>query len=301
MKFLIIDSHKGSQTSIPQNLHWQNAKKIADLLGADLIWSYPTVNDNIKENYDVIIFNHASQYSYVDYLWLEKSPNAKIYHITNEYNLGEPRILWMAVKRAGRKYDVIANHPEKASKIVSKYVNNWNILNLNSIIFDPKIEHVLNSNKSGCVYYGSFRKERSIYFEKYLTKDIILSTHSKNVEKFRNAGALSDVVKRIDWAKSGIGEYRSSLYIENTKTHTYYNYLANRFYEALNYGVTPIFANECRNTINLSGYSVPDDYIITDSLELRDKRFLNPLDEWYDMAESEKNNCLLDIVNIVSK
>jgi len=271
-------------------------------LGADLIWSYPTVNDNIKENYDVIIFNHASQYSYVDYLWLEKSPNAKLFHITNEYNLGEPRILWIAVKRAGRKYDVIANHPQKASKIVSKYVNNWNILNLNAIIFEPKKEFILNSNnKSGCVYYGSFRKERSIYFEKYLTNDIILSTHSKNIDKFRNVGTQSNIIKRIDWTKRGIGDYRSSLYIEDTKTHIYYNYLANRFYEALNYGVTPIFAKECINTINLSGYNIPDKYIIGDSSELRYKQFLKPLKEWYYMAKSEKDKCLFDIVKIVSK
>jgi hypothetical protein len=94
MKFLIIDSHKGSLKE-PQNLHWLNAKKIKDFLNqegheVDLIWSYPTVNDQIKSGYDRIIFNHASHYSYVDYAWLKASPEAKLFHITNEYNLGEP-------------------------------------------------------------------------------------------------------------------------------------------------------------------------------------------------------------------
>lgn len=59
MKALIIDSHKGSD-KLPSNLHTLNAKVLADKIGADLIWSYPNVNDNIESNHDVIVFNHAS-------------------------------------------------------------------------------------------------------------------------------------------------------------------------------------------------------------------------------------------------
>ena len=155
MKFLIIDSHKGSLKE-PQNLHWLNAKQIKEELislghEVDLVWSYPTVNENIKSGYDRIIFNHASHYSYVDYAWLQASPDAKLFHITNEYNLGEPRALWMGVKE-GRRYEVIANHQPKVSKIVQKYVNDWHFVNLNTLIFNPILP---NKQKNGCVYYGS--------------------------------------------------------------------------------------------------------------------------------------------------
>ena len=38
-KILVIDSHKSSNDKPAENLHWQNARMIADALDADLIWS----------------------------------------------------------------------------------------------------------------------------------------------------------------------------------------------------------------------------------------------------------------------
>jgi hypothetical protein len=299
-KILIIDSHKGGQNSIPQNMHWQNAEIISNYLDADLIWSFPTVNDEIKSNYEIIIFIHASHYSYVDYKWLQNSPDAKLYYITNEYNLGEPRILWMAAKE-GRKYDVIANHPHEASKVVMKYVNNWNILNINSLIFNP-LKGILddNSNRNGCIYYGSFRKGREKYFKKYLTENVILSTHSKNVDKFRNAGAISTIRNRIDWNKEGLLKYNNSLYIEDEITHKHYNFLANRFYEALSYHCVPIFSEECKKTVELSNYNISDDYFINDSNELINKINLTNKSEWYEQAGVEKIETLSKIKSILN-
>ena len=271
MKTLIIDSHKGTK-KLSNNLHLLNAKTIADYLNADLIWSYVGVNDEIKSGYDVIIFNHASHYSFVDYAWLEANPEAKLFYITNEYNLGEPRALWMAVKR-GRKYDVVANHSHEPSKVVMKYVDKWNILNLNSLIYSP----VKNDNsskdfftKDNIIYYGSFRADRAKYFAKYLNSDVIVSTHQKNREKFLNAGVKTEkFIDRIKWDKDGLKDYSCSLYIEDEKTHTYYNHLANRFYESLNYDVVPIFSEECINTIELSKYPVTTDFLFSNTQQMK--------------------------------
>lgn len=299
MKILIIDSHKGTKASIPQNMHWQNSKILADYLRADLIWSYPTVNDDIKTGYDIIIFIHASHYAYVDNDWVIKNPNAKLFYMTNEYNLGEPRILWNVAKQ-GRKYSVIANHSSKASKVVLKYTDKWDVLNLNTLIYQPKNNiDSFDESAKGCIYYGSFRKNRSIYFKKYLDENVFLSTHSKNIDKFRNAGATSNIGKRINWANEGLSCFKQSLYIEDEKTHDNYNYLANRFYEALNYNCTPMFSNECRNTVELSGYKIPNEYFINDSKELKDKEGLQCLSDWYKMAEIEKNETLLKISQII--
>lgn len=302
-KILIIDSHKGAKDSIPQNMHWQNADIIADILGADLIWSYPTVNDNIKSGYDAIIFVHASHYAFTDYKWVEQSPDAKLFYITNEYNLGEPRTLWMAAKQ-GRKYTVIGNHDSSASKVVMKYVDEWININLNALIFNPintQFEPFRNV-RSGCIYYGSFRKDRSKYFEKYLTKNVLLSTHSKNIDKFRNAGATSDITGRIDWRKDGLFKYKHSLYIEDEKTHTNYNYLGNRFYEALNYGCLPLFSEECRNTVSLSDYKnfITDEYFIDSSDQIKDKVDLEIPDLWKVIASNEKRNVIRNIKQILN-
>jgi hypothetical protein len=302
MKILIIDSHKGTKHGIPQNMHWQNAKILADYLGADLIWSYPTVNDNIKTGYDVIIFVHASHYSFTDTEWILKNPDAKLFYITNEYNLGEPLMLWKLAKQ-GRKYSVIANHPDKASKVVLKYTDKWDILNLNCLIYDRKesVEKndLFSTPRANCIYYGSFRKDRSKYFARYLDKNVMLSTHPKNVDKFLSAGAKSLTGKRIDWANDGLFPYKQSLYIEDEKTHKHYNYLANRFYESLNYDCTPMFAEECLNTLNLSGYDIPDDYIINDSAQLKEREYLTPLNKWHEMANKEKQETLIQIKNII--
>jgi hypothetical protein len=303
MKILIIDSHKGTDNGIPQNMHWQNSKILSEYLGADLIWSYPTVNENIKSGYDIIIFVHASHYAYTDYKWVQESPDARLFYITNEYNLGEPRTLWMAAKE-GRKYDVIANHPYQASKVVMKYVNDWRILNLNSLIYSPKTQAkqqgLFDEQRNGCIYYGSFRKDRSLYFNKYLDENVLLSTHSKNIDKFRAVGATSKIGKRIDWAKDGLFPFKQTIYLEDEKTHTHYNYLANRFYEALNYNCTPIFSSQCRNTIELSGYNIPEQYFIENSVELKNKLELNCLNEWHLKARAEKEQTIIDVKKILS-
>ena len=306
MKFLIIDSHKGSLKE-PQNLHWLNAKQIKDFLiqqghGVDLVWSYPTVNDEIKSGYDSIIFNHASHYSYVDYAWLQASPDAKLFHITNEYNLGEPRALWMAVK-AGRRYEVIANHSPDISKIVQKYVDNWHFTNLNALIFNPILP---NKQKKGCVYYGSFRKDREPSFRKYLKGNVIVSTHQKNREKFQNIGVSGPFVDRINWSKDALMDYKTSLYIEDEITHNNYNCLANRFYECLNYNVLPLFDAACKNTIALSGYDVADYFIVDDESSVTaltedpPVSYQDYLQRWKEKAAKEKQNILTSIVSIVS-
>jgi hypothetical protein len=306
MKFLIIDSHKGSLKE-PQNLHWLNAKQIKDFLiqqghEADLVWSYPTVNDEIKSGYDRIIFNHASHYSYVDYAWLQASPDAKLFHITNEYNLGEPRALWMAVK-AGRRYEVIANHSPDISKIVQKYVDNWHFTNLNALIFNPILP---NKQKKGCVYYGSFRKDREPSFRKYLKGNVIVSTHQKNREKFQNIGVSGPFVDRINWSKDALMDYKTSLYIEDEITHKNYNCLANRFYECLNYNVLPLFDAACKNTIALSGYDVADYFIVDDESSVTaltedpPVSYQDYLQRWKEKASKEKQNILTSIASVVS-
>lgn len=302
MKILIIDSHKGTAHGIPQNMHWQNAKILANDLGADLIWSYPTVNDNIGSNYDVIIFVHASHYSYVDYKWLEQSPNAKLFYVTNEYNLGEPRILWMAAK-LGRKYTVIANHHHSISKVVMKYVNDWIIVNLNSLIYNPKIDEspltkFFDDPRDGMIYWGSFRKDRAKYFAKYLTSDVTLSTHAKNVDKFKDVGVSANIIGRLNWERDGLFNYKNSLYIEDEITHDNYNFLANRFYESLNYNCIPMFAEECERTIVQSGYPIDKDFMISDSSQVIERVVTIP-ESWHAIARDEHNNSLEQIRSIL--
>ena len=261
---LVIDSHKASHDGPVENLHWQNSRMIADVLGADLIWSYPNVNDHVRGGYDAIIFVHASHYAYTDYAWIEQSPNAKLYYVTNEYNLGEPRTLWMAAK-AGRKYTVLANHPHRVSKVVMKYVDDWILTNLNSLVFN-NYTHV-NQGGQECIYYGSYRDDRKKYFKKYF--DVMtVSTHMKNRPKIDALGVMPKYINRLNIQKGDLAKYGFSLYIEDEKTHSAYNYLANRFYESLNSGTICLFDESCENTLALSGYPIDNSFIVRDSADM---------------------------------
>jgi hypothetical protein len=314
MKLLIIDSHKGNR-STPQNLHWLNASKIQAHLvsvghSVDLIWSYPDVNDTIHTGYDAIIFNHASRYSYISDEWLVQNPQAKLYYTLNDYNLGEPVLLWSWVKKHGIKYDVIANHQADASKVVTKYVDKWNIVNMNSLITETtsqvKSHSFFSYEKSKCIYYGTFRRDRTKYFQKYLTGNIIISTHSKNRSKFESIGITGPFSDRIDWNDGDLGNYKTLLYIEDETTHVDYSCLANRFYEAINYDVFPLFDSNCINTIRMSGYDIPD-YAIVDSP--RDVEYITNhlpsshedyLLSWRNRAIQERDEALDNITKLVT-
>lgn len=261
---LVIDSHKASHDGPVENLHWQNSRMIADALGADLIWSYPNVNDYVRGGYDAIIFVHASHYAYTDYAWIEQSPNAKLYYVTNEYNLGEPRTLWMAAK-AGRKYTVLANHPHRVSKVVMKYVDDWILLNLNSLVYGNY--SFVNQGGKECVYYGSYRDDSKKYFKKYFD-GMTVSTHMKNRPKIDALEVNPHYINRLNIQKGDLSKYGFSLYIEDEKTHDAYNYLANRFYESINSGTICLFDESCENTIAQSGYDIDNSFIIRDSADM---------------------------------
>jgi hypothetical protein len=261
---LVIDSHKASHDGPVENLHWQNSRMIADALGADLIWSYPNVNDYVRGGYDAIIFVHASHYAYTDYAWIEQSPNAKLYYVTNEYNLGEPRTLWMAAK-SGRKYTVLANHPHRVSKVVMKYVDDWILLNLNSLVYGNY--SFVNQGGKECVYYGSYRDDRKKYFKKYFD-GMTVSTHMKNRPKIDALDVNPHYINRLNIQKGDLSKYGFSLYIEDEKTHDAYNYLANRFYESINSGTICLFDESCENTIAQSGYDIDNSFIIRDSADM---------------------------------
>ena len=298
MKTLIIDSHKGFPHENATNLHVRNARIIAEKLGATLIASHAGADEIAQQKWDRIVFNHASGYSNVDYKCLEMNPEAKLCYITNEYNLGEPQLLWMAAK-TGRKYNVIANHPPEASKVVKKYVDNWDIVNLNAIIFEEKKdteeELLFPIKQDGVVYYGSFRANRKKYFEKYFDERIYVSTSKDNIIKFGKIlpNLNCKFIGKLKWKPiKQLKSFAISLYIEDEKTHKHYNHLANRFYEAISCGVTPVFDYSCVDTTNKSGYCIPEEYFCKSPDDLHSKTGLKIKDGWIELARVEKKQVL---------
>jgi hypothetical protein len=84
-------------------------------------------------------------------------------------------------------------------------------------------------------------------------------------------------------------------------THTHYNFLANRFYEALNYGTVVLFDKTCLGTLEKSGYTGFKPYVIdgVDDLTKALSANLELHSEWLQVAREEKISVIKQIADIV--
>lgn len=72
----------------------------------------------------------------------------------------------------------------------------------------------------------------------------------------------------------------------------------------MNYNVIPLFSSECKNTIELSGYKITDDYIFNSNKELIEKSNCLSYNkdlfiEWNNKAKLEKIKVIEDIKKII--
>ena len=189
----------------------------------------------------------------------------------------------------------------------------WEMLNLNAIIYKD-IEQSsdvgdlfdVNSVKQPIVYFGAHREGRKKYFAKYFTDRMVVSTAKKNLPFFHGISTSPSYIDKLNWYGENmtIQSFKAILYIEDEITHDNYNFLANRFYESLSYGVPCFFDASCSGTIAKSGYDINPWYIVDSSDELWIK-----LDShsWPDynfeglraMAKKEKASVLEEIKHII--
>lgn len=314
---LIIDSTKGLSENVT-SLHVRNSKILQAAFNCILIDS-SGIDKSLCKKYKAIIFVHSSPYTNVrafdDLMSLNK--DTEIYYILNDYYLGEPPIVWFACKEHNIKYNVIANHAmETTAKVVLKYVKNWQVVNLNSLIYQdikPSTSNILselidfNKEKYNIVYYGAYRPNRLKYFQKYFDYRMIVSTSKKNQEKFLPISNKCMYIDRLNWIdnKNTLFDFKSSLYIEDEYTNNNYSCFANRFYEALSYNLPCFFDSSCMNTIKLSNYPINNWYVVNTADELHDKLNSNKwenynIEEIKKLAEQEKNDVINNIIKIIN-
>lgn len=161
-------------------------------------------------------------------------------------------------------------------------VRRWWMVNLNVLRYDEGVlDRVCGGfMREGVVYYGgSFREGRRRYFLKYLNDErVVVSTSKKNWDRWREAGVVRcKFIDRLSWGGVGklgvmLSNFESSIYLEDEITHRVYNYLANRFYEGLSYGVGVWFVEECRGTVERAvreeGYYIDDWWFVSSTDEI---------------------------------
>jgi len=241
----------------PIAVSYRNAELIAEALGADLLmykW------DQLKQvKYDVIILTYLNRYT--DWETLKKLVTSNVqsrFLIRTEY---EP-----------------VNTPFKTFKPYTQICNfegGSNFINTNLLIARPA--NPIQHKKYDCVYYSRHRADRMKYCVEYLQGDVYLSTHPKNHKHFYHAGCRPKLIKHLDWThgRETLNQFRYSLYMEDVYTHSVFNNLANRWYEAGFCNNVVFFDANCENPIRKSeiGYywEQVKDYVVSGHAELMER------------------------------
>jgi len=225
---------------------------------------------------------------YFPHPWLvrlyEKYKDSQIYYISFDY-LSSP---YSSIAKIFRQRGIVIGNSEKIVGF-KPYKYEWVNLNvLNVQEFTWKDERLYD-----IIYWGRFRRYRIEYFRKYF-REIYISTTSRNVKKFEPYCANCIFIPPIDWRNPILKYFKTSIYIEDPKTHIIYNYLGSRWYEAISCGGLTVFDECCRRTIELSGYEIPDELIISDRSAVRtDVHNYKPLIEtWHSQSLTEKQEVL---------
>lgn len=248
--------------------HLRNSVIISKEINADLLCVESDFMRALKKNYDILILGYASGYAPFQLIkkLVDNNPNAKKIVLSNEYNI---------VPSIGgfNPYDLIANYDTIKSK--GKTIKNFYTLNLNLLF--AREPNKLITKKYDCIYYGTFRINRSKYFKEYIQKDVYLSTSDKNFKKYKHIGANPKWIKKLSWDKTNetLNNFKYSLYIEDDYTHNVFNNLANRWYEAGFCNNVMFFDKNCLNTIRKSEIGIYENeiknYIVSNHKELEEK------------------------------
>ena len=284
--------------------HLRNSITLSEYLQCDLLLIESDFISALDKKYDMFILGYASRYAPFQLInkLIEKNPQAKKIVLSNEYNIN-PSI------GGFKPYELITNY-EKASR--SKAVLKQHFLNLNLLL--SKASNKLNEKKYNCIYYGTFRINRIEYFKKYLKEDIYLSTSPKNFKKYKHIGCNPKLIKKLSWEEKTetLNLFKYQLYIEDINTHTNFNNLANRYYEAGFCNNVVFFDVNCRNTINKSELSYykeqVEDYIVESYEDLQNKikecnkdfdKHLAIQKSWRMNEATARTNMLKELKNII--
>ena len=270
MKIALIEIYPSKKMNTRKMIdaHLRNSITLSEYLKCDLLLIESDFIAALDKKYDILILSYGSAYASFNLIkeLFKRNKNAKKFWITNEYNLTP------IAPTMKHKHSIIGNFEKQP---YTRNVINFHTLNLNLLL--AKDPNRIQNKKYDCIYYGTFRINRSKYFKKYLQNEMYLSTSSKNFKKFKHIGCNPKYITKLNWieGKETLNLFKYQLYIEDVKTHTNFNNLANRYYEAGFCNNVVFFDINCRNTINNSELRYykeqVENYIVKDCKDLQKK------------------------------
>jgi hypothetical protein len=256
MKNILIYCRQIQAVNNPIAVSYRNAEILAKELNADILMNK---TDRLKDkDYDVIILPYFNRYT--DYVTLKSL-------------IRKNQTRWLL--RSEYEKVIVSMKEFKPFYEIGNFEGCNNFLNTNLLI--AKEPNQLTVKKYDCIYYSRYRADRMKYCKEYLQGEIYLSTHPKNHKHFFHAGCTPKLIKHINWTpkKETLNLFRYSLYIEDVYTHSVFNNLANRWYEAGFCNNVVFFDVNCWNTIRKSEIAYFEeqikDYIVSSYEELQAK------------------------------
>jgi hypothetical protein len=181
-----------------------------------------------------------------------ESPFRKAFRIRHEKGMA-PVDYWTTCESFSKPRKAPSGHVCGPGSV---YVN-WNLLAYEQSVILPISDRLYQEQ---LLYYGSFRKDRAKYFDRYFENPsvkITISAPNKKFEKYTSAN-----IRHIDKiSMSDLPDYGLGLYIEDVKSHESNHSPANRFYEMLGAGLGIVFQPESAKQLAKAGFDV-DDYVV---------------------------------------
>lgn len=306
----------GSCATTAVMVHLRNALCLHRELGIDLIEGEADAHKLTENKYDHIICSYASFYmpwkAYFDGVM---QSDARLWWMVNDHDVEDNVLLRNVLKATNceRKYGVISNNSRegfrqwilrkwiiKGERRLNECIDDWNTINLNALTYE-NFDGIAEQNYP-VLYWGSWRKWRLPYFKKYSNPMIYFSTSTKNRKKLVANGCEFSYLDKLSWGNdSELLMATATIYLEDPHTHTNFAFPANRFYEALGYGVQIYFDESCRPNAEKFGYNgiqfinSPDEAL---ALASHGRKQL-PI-EWKQRAQSEKDRALRQIGALVT-
>lgn len=308
MKVALLDAKQGERDpSKSITVAYRNMLVLAKHLQATLFVSASQLR-HADDDFDVIIcgFGATSTEREESTKFLQRNRDAKLFWLVGEYEQSTFAPLFYCK----REYHVLKNFEHEMK---NKQASQQSFVNLNALLAtqaptdDP-------DRLYGGVYYGRWRNDRSVYFNRYLQGDILLSTSPKNMKVFAAHGCAPRYARAMAWSRhrETLRLFSASLYIEDKFTHTHYNCPANRYYEALQCGVPIVSQPEAAATWDKAGIDVGGWRIVKDAADFskvandlkNDKGMrreaLLEQSQWAAAAVAERDCVLAKILHLVS-
>lgn len=318
-------NRRGSCATTSVMVHLRNALVLHKELGIDLIEGEEDAHKLVENEYKHIICNYASFYmpwkAYFDAI-MHQQAKARMWWMVNDHDVEDNVLLRQMLKasKCKRKYGVISNNSREGFRqwILRKWIergvyrlndciDQWNTVNINALTYEDNSE--LSAIRNGLftenfpvLYWGSWRKWRLPYFLKYSHPKMVFSTSTKNRVKLTENGCSFVFIPKLRWGnESELLNTTSTVYLEDPHTHGNFAFPANRFYEAIGYGVKVYFDESCRRNAEQFGYSNPSYIKSPQELITLSASGRTPVaKEWKERAATEKATTLEQIRTILN-